>query len=114
MSGLKPCICADALPLVIPGKPHQSNYTDFGVFLLHYAELIFADLDLFLLSGQYSKLSSWFDDNSIAAKRYDIAKIIMQVAKALSSVEADHFPDLTFSSTKNEVAEINVRLIDPD
>ena len=114
MVGIKLVNGANSLPTVIPVKPQQTNDTDCGVFLLHYVELMFADLDIFLLAGQFSKLSSWFDIDSIATKRYEIGEIIMRNAKDLGCIEVDHFPQLRYSSQKNGVVVIDIRLIDPD
>ena len=111
---VEPDFGTQALPLTLPEKPLQNNSTDCGVFLLHYAELLLKDFHLYLFPGQYTSLENWFNEDSIANKRFEIAKIIMDVSKDLSALESVSFPIMRFSSLNNEVAEVDVRLIDPD
>ena len=35
---------ASTVPMVVPIKPDQTNFTDCGIYLLHYVEKIFTRL----------------------------------------------------------------------
>jgi len=63
-----------------PEIPYQPNSCDCGIFLLHYVELVFKDLEKFL-GAKLPDLSKWFSEREIDFKRYDIAQIIRRLAE---------------------------------
>ncbi|XP_077863678.1 sentrin-specific protease 6-like [Saccoglossus kowalevskii] len=58
--------------------PQQNNFSDCGVFLLHYVEMFFKK-PLQSFSLPISTLKEWFDGEEIPEKRKFIAKLITQL-----------------------------------
>jgi len=74
-----------------PNKPHQENFTDCGLYLLHYIEKIFGCVAQFYWS-KLPDLSDWFPKEEIDRKRFELATHIQNLAKVQNSITV--FPDI--------------------
>jgi hypothetical protein len=64
-----------------PVKPEQHNYSDCGIYLLHYVEKIFGSVAQFYWPGALNCLdSSWFPQEEVAKKRDELAKLIRDLS----------------------------------
>eukprot|EP00727_Mastigamoeba_balamuthi_P000298 m51a1_g10265 putative sentrin-specific protease (860) ;mRNA; r:18261-22058 len=62
------------MPAIAPEVPRQTNYTDCGVFLLHYTEMFVRNPPKTL-----EELRHWFPEDDVAAKRQFIRDIIRRL-----------------------------------
>jgi len=86
------------MPLKKPTVPVQDNFSDCGVFLLHYAEL-------FCRSPDVSELTSvWFPVTDIADKRASIKEIIKRIeAEQNTDLDAEMSAVNEETSTCNDI-----------
>jgi len=90
-------------------KPEQENWSDCGIFLLHYVEKIFKNVEQFLWPT-LPDLSYWFTLEEIGKKRAEIAVLIRRLAKEQKLGNAKKFPNIKFSvdsSRAREAAELD-------
>jgi len=60
-----------------PVKPEQQNYSDCGIYLLHYVEKIFSSVAQFYWPETVNTLNdTWFPLNEVASKRSVLAQLI--------------------------------------
>lgn len=65
-----------------PVKPEQPNYSDCGIYLLHYVEKIFGSVAQFYWPCTLNSLDSdWFPLEEVARKRDDLARLIRDLSK---------------------------------
>eukprot|EP00092_Neocalanus_flemingeri_P039130 GFUD01042592.1.p1 GENE.GFUD01042592.1~~GFUD01042592.1.p1 ORF type:complete len:792 (-),score=267.30 GFUD01042592.1:12-2387(-) len=96
------------MAVVYPRKPLQDNYTDCGVFLLHYVEKIIERPDQMLFLGRVTDLKDWFPLSEVKNKRKDMAKLIRKVAEdQLLPSQAPALPDL-FGEVDSFESEVGV------
>jgi len=78
-------------------KPEQENWSDCGIFLLHYVEKIFQNVDQFLWPS-LPNLSNWFTLEEIGKKRAELAVLIRRLAKEQQLGKTHNFPKIKFSA----------------
>ncbi|XP_023320677.1 sentrin-specific protease 6-like [Eurytemora carolleeae] len=76
---------AREIKLMKPNKPEQDNFTDCGVFLLHYVEKIFCSVVQFDWS-KLPDLTNWFPMEEILKKRFELATHIQNLARSQKGV----------------------------
>merc|ERR1719234_2734440 len=60
-----------------PVKPEQHNYTDCGIYLLHYVEKIFSSVAQFYWPETVNTLNEhWFPLDEVTSKRSELAQLI--------------------------------------
>ena len=94
---------------VRPIKPEQENFSDCGIYLLHYIEMMFKRFEIlscstfkkvdlnFSVSQYYwpssmQDLSEWFTLEEITKKREDIARLIRELSKKQNPNGEKKFP----------------------
>jgi len=80
----------ESMRVVRPSLPQQDNFTDCGVFLLHYVEKILERPELFF-SFEDEDLSNLFTKSEVDRKRSSVARLIRQLSEeqTLSGEAAD-------------------------
>jgi len=86
---------AKEMKAVVPKKPEQDNYSDCGIFLLHYIEMVFKNMDRFYWPAFVIDLNDWFGRDEIVGKRMEIASLIRCLSKSQNFYTRE-FPDLPF------------------
>merc|ERR1719318_1751965 len=82
------------MEVVHPCLPQQENYTDCGVYLLHYVEKMLESPHKFFCLENL-EMSSWFPKSEINFKRSNVAKLIRKMAEDQADPEQPLvFPDL--------------------
>merc|ERR1719318_1914137 len=81
--------------------PQQDNYTDCGLYLLHYVEkMLERPQDILCLDED---LSTWFPKSEVAGKRSSLALLIKQIAEDQAvSDQILTFPDLLRENEEDE------------
>merc|ERR550539_2105649 len=90
----------DKMMLNCPVVPLQPNSCDCGIYLLHYAQLIFKEPSV-VLENSLPNLSQWFEQEDIDNKRREIAKTIQRLAGAKEEpIDEAAFPSIKFSGVE--------------
>jgi len=89
--------------LLKPEKPQQQNYTDCGVFLLHYVEKMFQSVAQYCWS-RLPDLTAWFPDEEITRKRLELATHIKNLTTSQKGPDIK-FPEIILNDgTKTKKA----------
>jgi len=84
---------------VRPSKPEQENYTDCGIYLLHYIEKMFTSVAQYYWPGQIQDLSMWFTTQEVSTKRDEIARLIRDLSEEQNPEKEMKFPNIPFLPT---------------
>jgi len=84
---------------VRPSKPEQENYTDCGIYLLHYIEKMFTSVAQYYWPGQIQDLTAWFTTQEVSTKRDEIARLIRDLSKDQNPDKEMKFPNIPFLPT---------------
>jgi len=78
---------------VRPQKPEQENYSDCGIYLLHYIEMMFKSVAQYYWPGSIQDLNNWFTTEEISTKRDEIARLIRDLSADQNMDKEMKFPD---------------------
>jgi len=78
-----------------PSKPEQDNGSDCGLFLLHYVENMFKNVEQFLWPT-LPDISDWFTVEEVAWKRKNIAELLRTLASEQRPGVNLNFPKIKF------------------
>jgi hypothetical protein len=84
---------------VRPVKPEQENYSDCGIYLLHYIEHMFRSVAQYYWPGSIQNLSAWFTTEEISTKRDEIATLIRCLTEEQNPEQDMKFPSIPFLPT---------------
>lgn len=92
---------SEQMKTIRPKKPEQENFSDCGIFLLHYVEKIFESLPQFFWRNSLERATgvNWFTAEEISGKRGNIAKLIRSLAWPNLEKSNLLLPVLNFVST---------------
>jgi len=92
---------SEQMKTVRPKKPEQENFSDCGIFLLHYVEKIFLSLPHFFWRSSLERATgvNWFSAEEISKKRGEIAELIRILARPILEKSNQLLPVLNFEST---------------
>merc|ERR1719300_1886758 len=92
---------SEQMKTVRPKKPEQENFSDCGIFLLHYVEKIFLSLPHFFWRSSLERATgvNWFGAEEISKKRGEIAELIRILARPILEKSNQLLPVLNFEST---------------
>merc|ERR1719153_127021 len=82
--------------VVRPDKPEQHNYSDCGIYLLHYVEKIFASVAQFYWPSSITSLADWFPLEEVLQKRNKLASLIREMSENQRQGEVLHWPNINF------------------
>jgi len=91
---------SEQMKTVRPKKPEQENFSDCGIFLLHYVEKIFESLPHFFWRSSLERATgvNWFSAEEISKKRGEIAELIRTLARSNLEKSNQLLPVLNFVS----------------
>ena len=92
------CFAREDVPFVTLDLPLQQNYTDCGLFILHYAELFIKKRP-----ERISEFKGWFDPSETSTKRENILKLI----ESLKTYKSDEKCDNTKHTENKEAKDKN-------
>eukprot|EP00092_Neocalanus_flemingeri_P033060 GFUD01035954.1.p1 GENE.GFUD01035954.1~~GFUD01035954.1.p1 ORF type:complete len:1471 (+),score=415.21 GFUD01035954.1:79-4491(+) len=85
---------------VRPKKPEQENYSDCGIYLLHYIEMMFKSVAQYYWPASIQDLNNWFSIEEISTKRDEIARLIRELSEDQNLDKEMTFPtDINFLPT---------------
>jgi len=84
---------------VRPMKPEQENYSDCGIFLLHYVEKVFNSVAQFFWPS-LPDLSDWFTIDEVGRKRGEISDLIKCLATEQNPGKTIQYPKINFSAAR--------------
>jgi len=90
---------ATQIKTVRPRKPEQENFSDCGIFLLHYVEKVFHSVAQFFWPS-LPDLSDWFTIEEIGRKRGEIADLIKCLAREQNPGTVFNYPNIKFTAAR--------------
>ena len=75
--------------ILIPRCPGQTDVTSCGLYLIHYIQNIFKNVDRYCTSDGYQHLESWRQEEKIHTMRSDIATLLRQISNDQSPSDQD-------------------------
>ena len=82
--------------ILTPNCPGQNDSSSCGLYLLHYIEKIFQNLEQYSTSEGYRNVACWKDDGAIDIKRFNIATLLRNISKFQGRFRNINFPDIQF------------------